>query len=205
MVGGSGLYMEAVCEGIDELPDPDKVLRKQLNNLYHEKGITLLQQKLLKLDSDYYEEVDLNNPKRLIRAIEVCIQTGKTFTELRKRQVRERNFNILKIGLDLSREELTERINSRTDQMMKQGLLDEARGVFHLKEKNALNTVGYKELFDYLEGKWDMETAVEKIKTNTRRYAKRQMTWFRKDQFINWFSPNETENIMDFIKKKLNP
>lgn len=203
MVGGSGLYIDAVCNGIDELPDPDQKLRNELKDLYKEKGIESLQNKLLKLDPEYFREVDLNNPKRLMRAIEVCIQTGKKYSEQRKNKVSKRDFNIIKIGLEIPREALNKRIGHRTDLMMQNGFLDEARKVHPLKEKNALNTVGYKELFDLIEGKWDQETAVEKIKTNTRRYAKRQMTWFRKDKTINWFSPDEPEKVIRFLDQEI--
>jgi len=203
MVGGSGLYIDAVCEGIDELPDPDEDLRKQLNILYQENGLSALQQRLQKLDPEYYNEVDLNNPKRLIRAIEVCLQTGKKFSEQRKRKPKVRSFNMIKIGLELPRQKLIERINNRTGQMMNNGFLEEAKTVVHLKERNALNTVGYKELFNYLDGKSDLETAVEKIKTNTRRYAKRQMTWFRRDASIHWFSSENVLDIIHFIENKL--
>lgn len=201
MVGGSGLYLDAVCKGIDELPDPDPELRNTLNTLFEEQGIEALRQKLKSLDPDYYEKVDKQNPKRLLRALEVCLQTGKTYSELRLNTSQQRDFNILKIGLKIPREELNQRINLRTDLMLKTGWLEEAKKVFPKRELNALNTVGFKELFNYLSGEWELDFAIEKIKTNTRRYAKRQMTWFRKDSKINWFEPEDKEGIFRFIQK----
>ncbi len=193
MVGGSGLYINAVCKGIDDLPDPNLQLRSDLNQLFHDKGLSALQNKLASLDPEYFEIVDRNNPKRLMRAIEVCLQTGKTYTEQRQNQPKKRDFKIIKIGLDVPRDVLTERINSRVDGMLESGWLEEARSVYHLKHLNALNTVGFKELFAYFDGAWDFDTAIKKIKTNTRRYAKRQMTWFRKDEDIRWLKPEEVE------------
>jgi tRNA dimethylallyltransferase len=201
MVGGSGLYLDAVCKGIDELPDPDPELRSSLNTLYGQQGIEALQQKLKILDHAYYEKVDKQNPKRLLRALEVCLQTGKTYTELRLNKTHERDFNILKIGLDIPREQLNQRINQRADLMLKAGWIEEAKRVFPKRELNALNTVGFKELFNYLSGEWELTFAIEKIKTNTRRFAKRQMTWFRKDPEINWFKPGNKKDIFQFIQK----
>lgn len=203
MVGGSGLYIDAVCKGIDDLPDPDEELRASLNSLFLEEGLPALQKKLKELDPEYYDQVDRNNPKRLLRAIEVCLQTGKTYTELRKNNSQSRIFNILKIGLEVPREKLNERINQRTEEMLKKGWMEEAKTVYSKRELNALNTVGYKELFTYLDGDWELDLAVEKIKTNTRRYAKRQMTWFRKDKDIHWFSPDNIEEIVVFLRSKL--
>jgi len=203
MTGGSGLYIDAVCSGIDELPDPDEKIRNELEELFEQQGLSALHTKLELLDPEYFNQVDKNNPKRLIRAIEICEQTGKTYTELRKNKSRKRNFNIIKIGLKVPRQELVERIHQRTDQMIAQGLLQEAEKVYPLKHLNALNTVGYKELFIYFDGIWDMETAIEKIKTNTRRFAKRQMTWFRKDDKITWFTPEKIPEIIDFLEKRL--
>jgi tRNA dimethylallyltransferase len=199
MVGGSGLYVNAVCNGIDELPDPDKSLRKELNLLYQKHGVEALRYKLKALDPEYYEVVDINNPKRLLRAIEVCLQTGKTYSSLRRNKAKPRLFNILKIGLELDRKLLNERIHLRTDEMMKQGWLKEAESVHPNKNQNALNTVGYKELFAYLEGEMSMDEALTKIKTNTRRFAKRQMTWFKKDPEIKWFSPENEKQIFNYL------
>jgi tRNA dimethylallyltransferase len=199
MVGGSGLYIDAVCNGIDDLPDPDEKLRSHLNDLFEKEGIGALQLKLKELDPLFYSQVDLNNPKRLLRAIEVCLQTGKPYSALRKQTRKTRDFNILKIGLEIPRDELYTRINRRTDEMMKRKWLEEAQSVYSQKHLNSLNTVGYKELFKYFDGDWDLETAIEKIKTNTRRYAKRQMTWFKKDTEIHWFHPGEREKIFSFV------
>jgi len=203
MAGGSGMYIDAVCNGIDELPDPDEKIRIGLNQTLSEKGIEALQQQLKILDPSYYREVDLQNPKRLMRAIEVCLQTGKRYSDLRKNKPVFRNFNIIKIGLTLSRETLYSRINRRTDNMITNGWIDEARAVYQYKHLNSLNTVGYKELFSFISGEWPLETAIEKIKTNTRRYAKRQLTWFKRDKDIHWFQPDNIQNILRYIESKL--
>jgi len=203
MVGGSGLYLDAVCKGIDDLPDPNPELRNSLNKLYQQQGIGALQEKLNTLDPEYYQKVDKHNPKRLLRALEVCLQTGRPYSELRLNKPGKRDFSILKIGLDLPREELNKRINRRTDEMLQAGWLEEAKKVFPKRELNALNTVGFKELFNYLAGEWTLDFASEKIKINTRRYAKRQMTWFRKDPEINWFSPKNKEVIFEFVSNQL--
>jgi tRNA dimethylallyltransferase len=200
MVGGSGLYLNAVCNGIDELPDPDDNIREHLKDLYQVGGIRILQEKLFELDPVYYRMVDLSNPKRLLRAIEVCLATGLPYSSLRKNKPKERKFRVLRIGLYRDRDELNHRINSRVDQMMAEGLLEEAKELFPFRNLNALNTVGYKELFDHFDGKYTLEQAVEKIKTHTRRFAKRQMTWFRKEPEINWFHPDELEEILRLIR-----
>ncbi len=200
MVGGSGLYLDAVCKGIDDLPDPDENIRKELDKLFEEKGVGALQEKLKSLDPVYFEQVDLNNPKRLMRAIEVCLQTGKPYSELRRNQPKERDFQTIKIGMDVPRNVLIERIAGRTREMMEKGWLEEARKVYPLRKYNALNTVGYKELFRYFDGVWDLDTAVEKIITNTRRYARRQMTWFRKDKDIVWFAPEDIDGMIGFVE-----
>jgi len=199
MVGGSGLYIDAVCNGIDDLPDPDEKLRSQLNALLAKEGIEALQLKLKELDTVFYSQVDLNNPKRLLRAIEVCLQTGKPYSSQRLQTRKARNFNIVKIGLEIPRDELYERINRRTDEMIKNDWLEEARSVYPYKHLNSLNTVGFKELFKYISGEWDFNFAIEKIKTNTRRYAKRQMTWFKRDKEIHWFQSGDLENIFSFV------
>ncbi len=201
MCGGSGLYIDAVCKGIDQLPDSDPELRRSLQEKWQQKGIVALQEQLKTLDPEYYALVDRQNHKRLMRAIEVCLQTGQKYSELRLNSPHKRDFNILKIGLQLPREKLFEHINRRTETMMENGWLEEAKKVFSFRKQNALNTVGYKELFAYLDGKLTLEEAIEKIKTNTRRYAKRQLTWFRKDKEIHWFSPEEMEVILQFVKK----
>ncbi|GMT45821.1 MAG: tRNA dimethylallyltransferase 1 [bacterium] len=202
MTGGSGLYIDAVCKGIDSLPDPDPLLRKTLQEKWQQQGIEVLQQQLQQLDAEYYEQVDRKNHKRLMRAIEVCLQTGQKYSELRLNKPQKRDFNILKIGLDLPREQLFARINRRTEIMLSNGWLEEARSALPFRHKNALNTVGYKELFAYLDGELTLEEAVDKIKTNTRRYAKRQLTWFKKDKEIHWFSP-EDEEIRQFVEEFL--
>ncbi len=202
MVGGSGLYIDAVCNGIDDLPDADEELRAKLNKLFDEEGFSAIQQKLKQLDPEYYEKVDLNNPKRILRALEVSIQTGKPYSSHRKGNSAERPFNIIKIGLEIPREQLIERIDRRLDSMIKEGWIEEATSVLPFKDNNALNTVGYKELFKYLENEWSLDLAIEKIKVNTRRYAKRQMTWFKRDKETTWFSPNDSEKIIEFIDSR---
>jgi tRNA dimethylallyltransferase len=203
MAGGSGLYIDAVCKGIDALPDPDPQLRKKLQQQWQEQGIEVLQKQLQELDADYFEQVDRHNPKRLMRAIEVCLQTGKKYSDLRRNKPATRDFNILKIGLSLPRQQLFERISRRTDEMLAAGWIEEARRVWPYRHTNALNTVGYKELFAYFDGKMTLEETVEKIKTNTRRYAKRQLTWFKRDTEIHWFSPTEPDKIVNFVRTYL--
>ncbi|NOY49071.1 MAG: tRNA (adenosine(37)-N6)-dimethylallyltransferase MiaA [Chlorobi bacterium] len=205
MVGGSGLYIDAVCKGIDALPDADEDLRGELNDFFSKEGIEGLRKKLELLDPVYYNTVDLDNPKRLLRAIEVCLLTGMPFSQQRKGKKAERPFNIIKIGLELPRGQLYEIIESRLSVMLNDNWLEEARTVFGFRNENALNTVGYKELFKFLNGEWDLETAKEKIKVNTRRYAKRQMTWFKRDNEINWFSPDDRKDIFDFVAKNIRP
>jgi tRNA dimethylallyltransferase len=193
LVGGSGLYIKALCEGFDDIPQADAVIREQLNNEFTKKGITALQEELKIADPAYYNEVDLSNPQRIIRALEVYRSTGEPFSSFRKSSINKRPFNILKIGLDLPREVLYNRINQRVDDMIKQGLANEVAGLIPHRDLNALNTVGYSELFDYFDGKIDLTRAVELIKQNTRHFAKRQMTWFRKDQTIHWLQPNDIQ------------
>jgi len=195
MVGGSGLYIKAVCEGIDDLPDADAELRASLHEKYKHGGLAPLRAMLQKLDPDYSAVVDPANPNRIIRALEVCLSTGKTYTSFRNHQTMKRDFRIIRIGLELPRAELHHRINSRVDQMMDAGLEAEARSLYPLHHLNALNTVGYRELFDYMEGKCSLTEAVEKIKTNSRRYARRQMTWFRKEREMIWCPPDAGEVI----------
>lgn len=199
LVGGSGLYIDAICKGFDELPEADPEIREKIDLIFEEKGIEELQRMLQELDPEYYSKVDQSNPQRLSRALEVCMASGKTYSELREGKIKTRNFNIIKIGLNLPREALYERINKRVDEMMKNGLLDEARSVISFRSANALQTVGYKELFDHFDGRTDLKTAIELIKQNTRRFAKRQLTWFRRDQEIKWFEPGNDEKIMEYI------
>jgi len=203
LVGGSGLYIDAVCNGIDEIPDADIQIRKEVKKMFADKGVIGLRELLSKLDPEYYLVVDNNNPVRMMRAIEVCFQTGKKYSELRHNEKKHRNFKIIKIALEVPRQTLNERINNRTDKMIDNGWVDEAKSVFGMKQLNSLNTVGYKELFNYIEGESTLEFAIEKVKINTRRYAKRQMTWFRKDKDYMWFSPENVSGIIRYIEKQL--
>jgi tRNA dimethylallyltransferase len=201
LTGGSGLYINAVRHGIDDLPDPDSTLREELKTIYEQEGIESLRSKLRLMDPVYYNEVDIANPKRIIRALEVCITTGRPYSELRKKKPKTRDFEIIMIGLTREKEELNKRINERVDMMMENGLLEEVKRLMPFRHLNALNTVGYKELFSYFDGTLSLESAVENIKTHSRRYAKRQMTWFRKEKDIYWFHPDDAR-ILDFIKQR---
>ena len=200
MVGGSGLYEKAVTEGLDVFPEVDASVRQELIQDLNEFGIGKLQEELKISDPEYYEKVDLNTHQRIIRALEICRGTGQTFTSFRKNNLEPRNFNVIKIGLELPRQEIYDRINQRVDLMMDSGLLDEVKSLYKFKNLNSLQTVGYRELFDYLDGKISLDFAVEEIKKNTRRYAKRQLTWYRKDENLKWFSPFEKEEVLDYIK-----
>lgn len=202
MAGGAGLYIDAVCKGFDRIPVYFPEIRKELKKLYEEKGIEILRQKLKSLDAVYYEKIDRNNPQRLMRALEVCMGSGKPYSQFRKGKAMKRNFRIIKIGLAVPREQLYQCINERVDEMMKNGLLDEAKNLISKKHLNALQTVGYKELFEFLEGKTSLDEAMNLIKQNTRRFAKRQMTWFRRDREIQWFAPDDYDKIVQFIKVK---
>jgi tRNA dimethylallyltransferase len=193
LVGGSGLYIKAVCEGFDVLPEVDPLIRQRLNWELAEFGIEYLQQKLKKVDPGYYKQVDPHNPQRLVRALEVFEGSGKPFSSFRKADLKTRSFNTVKIGLNLPREQLYQRINDRVDIMIRDGLIEEVRSLIPYRNFNALNTVGYSELFAYFDGKVDLDTAISLIKQNTRRFAKRQLTWFNKDKEIKWFNP---ENII---------
>lgn len=205
MVGGSGLYIKAVTEGLDEFPKVDPEIRKNLNKHLNEDGIDWLQQKLFVLDPEYYRNIDVQNPHRLIRALEICIATGKPFSSFLHQDKEKRDFKIIPIGLKADREILYERINQRVDLMIKNGLVEEARALYPKRDFNALNTVGYKELFEYFEEKTDLETAISEIKKNTRRFAKRQLTWFRKDSEIKWFEFDEQpEKIIEYIDSQIN-
>jgi tRNA dimethylallyltransferase len=205
MAGGSGLYIDAVCKGIDVLPDPDEALRASLKQELAEKGLDHMGERLRALDRDYHQVVDLRNPNRVLRALEVCIATGKPFSALRRNDLRPRPFNIVKIGLNRPREELVERIHHRVDTMIAEGLVEEVRSLAPYRHENALNTVGYKEIFRYLDGESTLEEAMEKIKTNTRRYAKRQMTWFNRDKEIHWFHPDDRQSIRDCLAREGGP
>ncbi len=203
LVGGSGMYIDAVCKGIDELPDADELLRKSLIEKSEKEGIESLRFDLKRLDPEYYEIVDLQNSKRILKAIEVCIQTGKTYTSFRTNVNKKRPFNIVKIGLERDRKELYERINERVDLMIKHGLVAEAKQFKRESNLNSLNTVGYKELFPFFGGEYSLEEAERLIKRNSRRYAKRQMTWFKRDKEINWFHPENKKAIFDFLKTNI--
>jgi len=191
LAGGSGLYIKALTDGFDDIPQADAATREKLNKLFAAKGIEPLQTKLQKVDPDYYAEVDLNNPQRIIRALEVYETTGKPFSSYRKAGVNKRPFNILKIALDMPRAVLYSRINQRVDMMVEQGLVTEARSLIFHRHQNALNTVGYTELFDHFDDKISLEKAIDQIKQNTRHFAKRQLTWFRKDTGIHWLKPED--------------
>ena len=197
--GGSMMYIDAVCDGIDDIPTIDDETRTLMKQRLADEGLEALVEELRRLDPEYYEIVDRQNPRRVVHALEICTMTGKTYTSFRKREKRQRPFRIIKIGLNRPREELYQRINQRVDEMMQQGLLEEAKSLYPMRQMNALNTVGYKELFDYLEGRWPLEEAVERIKGNTRRYARKQLTWYKKDPQIRWFHPQETEQIISYI------
>lgn len=199
MAGGSMMYIDAVCNGIDDIPTIDDQTRTTMKQRLADEGLEALCEELRQRDPEYYEIVDRQNPRRVVHALEICLMTGKTYTSFRKREKRQRPFNIIKIGLNRPREELYERINRRVDQMMADGLLEEAKALYPKRHLNALNTVGYKELFDYIDGRWPLEEAVERIKGNTRRYARKQLTWFKKDESIRWFHPDETETIIKYI------
>lgn len=191
LCGGSGLYIDALCNGIDLLPDPDPELREKLHRMLRENRVEEFHQMLKEKDPEYYEVVDRNNPVRMVRALEVCIQTGQPYSTLRKQQAKERPFQIIKYAIALPREVLNERINRRVERMMEDGLETEARQLYPLRHLNALQTVGYRELFDNFDGKCTLEESVEAIKAHTRQYAKRQMTWFKRDSGYRWISPEE--------------
>ncbi|MFP4525258.1 MAG: tRNA (adenosine(37)-N6)-dimethylallyltransferase MiaA [Bacteroidales bacterium] len=202
MTGGSGLYINAVCEGIDALPRVEPEIRSSLIKQYNEEGIESLRYSLKKLDPASYDKIDLKNPKRILKALEITIQTGKPYSSFLTKTRKKRTFNIHKIGLTRDRQELYERINDRVDKMIEEGLVEEARNLHQFKHLNPLNTVGYKELFDYFDGKIPFKEAIRLIKRNSRRYAKRQMTWFSRDPEIKWFNSEQKEEIKSYIKKQ---
>ena len=203
MTGGSMMYIDAVCNGIDELPTVSQEIRTNLMKRYEVEGLDPIREDLKQLDPQHYNEVDLNNYKRVIHALEICLMTGRPYSELRTNTKKTRPFRIIKIGLTRDREELCDRINARVDQMMRDGLLEEARHVYPYKHLNSLNTVGYKEMFNYLDGEWPLDFAIEKIKRNSRVYARKQMTWFKRDKEINWFHPDNIEGILTFLDEQL--
>ncbi|WP_255448193.1 MULTISPECIES: tRNA (adenosine(37)-N6)-dimethylallyltransferase MiaA [unclassified Apibacter] len=203
MVGGSGLYEKAVNEGLDNFPDIDTKVREDLMVEIQEKGLSYLQEELKKNDPEYYSQVDYNNPQRVMRALEIFRGTGKPYSSFRKNLVEKRNFTSVKIGLTASRDLIYDRINKRVDLMMEKGLLEEVISLQSYRHKNALQTVGYKELFDYLDGNSSLEFSVSEIKKNSRRYAKRQLTWYRRDESVNWFDYQSTQEIVDFVTEKI--
>lgn len=202
LTGGSMMYVDAVCKGIDDIPTVDGETRELMKQRFETEGLDTLCAELKLLDPEYYRIVDLKNPKRVIHALEICYMSGKTYTSFRTRSSKERPFRIVKIGLTRDREELYERINRRVDRMMDEGLLDEVRSVYPYRHLNSLNTVGYKELFKYLDKEWDLPFAIEKIKQNSRIYSRKQMTWFKRDPDITWFHPEQENEILSFITSK---
>ena len=204
LTGGSMLYLDTICNGIDDIPTVDPEIRDEVIRWYEENGIEALRQRLQEVDPEYYQIVDQNNPKRMLHAVEVCQMTGKTFTSFRTRTVKERPFRIIKIGINQDRKVLYDRINERVLRMMDAGLLEEARVVYPYRDLNSLNTVGYKELFSYFDGSCTLEEAVDLIQRNTRKYARKQLTWFRRDQKIKWFEPNQIDEIIKYIDQTMN-
>lgn len=199
--GGSMMYIDAVCNGIDDIPTVDEATRATMKRRLEEEGLEKLCEELKVLDPEHYAIVDKKNPRRVVHALEICHITGKTYTSFRKNKRKHRPFQIIKIGVNREREELYKRINARVDTMMEQGLLDEAISVLPKRHLNALNTVGYKEMFAYIDGTWGLEEAVERMKGNTRRYARKQLTWFKKDTEMQWFSPDDKELIINYISQ----
>lgn len=206
MSGGSMMYIDAVCNGIDDIPTIRDDIRQLMKQRLQDEGLEALCEELKRLDPEHYEIVDRKNTRRVVHALEICHQTGKTYTSFRKKEQgsmsKEHPFRIMKIGLNRPREELYERINLRVDQMMEQGLLDEAKTLYPMRHLNALNTVGYKELFAYFDGVWSLDEAVERIKGNTRRYARKQLTWFKRDERVTWFHPDDKEQILNYISSQ---
>ena len=200
--GGSMMYIDAVCNGIDDIPTVDDETRNTLKKRLLMEGLGSLCEELRQRDPEYYKIVDKQNPRRVVHALEICVMTGKPYSSFRKQEKKARPFRIIKIGLTRPREELYKRINRRVDKMMKEGLLEEAQQMYPKRELNALNTVGYKEMFEYMKGKWTLHEAVERIKGNTRRYARKQLTWYKKDEQIRWFHPDDKEEIISYIEQQ---
>ena len=200
MTGGSMLYIDAVCKGIDDIPDVDRELREELLHRYQQEGIENIRAELKILDPEYYQIVDQKNHKRIIHALEICLMSGRPYSSYRKESAKNRPFKILKIGLNMPREELYERINRRVDSMFENGLLEEAKRLYPHKNLNSLNTVGYKELFEYFDGNWTLDFARNMIKQNSRRYAKKQLSWFNRDEEIHWFHPAREKEILELIR-----
>ncbi|KPK87230.1 MAG: tRNA dimethylallyltransferase [Bacteroides sp. SM23_62_1] len=203
LTGGSGMYIDVICHGIDDLPPVDPDVRKELIEKHDKEGIESLRFELKRIDPDYYAKVDLQNPKRIMKALEVYYQTGIPYSSFLTRPQKKRPFNIIKIGLMLGHQELYARINKRVDMMISQGLADEAKNLIQYKHLNALKTVGYKEIFEYLDNNINLEKAIELIKRNTRHYARRQLTWFKRDKSITWFHPGEIDHMIEFINRSI--
>jgi tRNA dimethylallyltransferase len=203
MVGGSGLYIDAVCNGLDKLPDIDLNIREELNERFAKEGISFIQTLLKEYDPEYFAKVDQSNPQRMIRGVEFFRSTGLKLSSFLTGSKKQRPFNIIKIGLNTDRLVLYERINHRVDQMLESGLVEEVRTLLPFRKYNALNTVGYSEIFDFIDGILSLPEAIDKIKQNTRRFAKRQLTWFRKDDTTAWFEPEETDRIIEYLKTKV--
>lgn len=202
MVGGSGLFVNAITEGLDHLPKAKEGVRESLNEIYKEKGLTHIQAELKKVDPTYFNAVDISNPQRIIRALEVYKSSGIPFSKWRTNNKTTRNFKVITIGLEMDRALLYDRINQRVDNMMSDGLLEEVEGLYEHRNLPALQTVGYKELFNYIDNQYSLETAVSKIKQNSRKYAKRQITWFKKNKQTAWFNPNDFPSILSYIKSE---
>lgn len=204
LTGGSMMYIDAVCKGIDIMPTIDPKLREDISQKYQKEGIDPLRQKLKLLDPVFYDQVDLKNPKRIIHALEVCLMTGKPYSSFRMNRIKDRPFEIIRVGFNRPREELYSRINQRVDKMITDGLIEEARGFHHLKHLNSLNTVGYKELFEYFDNNWTLEQAIDKIKQHSRNYARKQLSWFNRDKDIHWLDiSDETINVIDAVLELL--
>lgn len=203
LTGGSMMYVDTICKGIDDIPTVDPDIRNEVISWYHENGIEALRKRLSEVDPEYYQIVDRNNHKRMLHAVEVYQMTGMPITSFRKNTIVKRPFRILKVGINQDRTKLYDRINRRVEQMMATGLLDEAKSVYHFRHLNSLNTVGYKELFSFIDGECSLEEAVDLIKRNTRKYARKQLTWFRRDQEIKWFEPEQIQQIIEFIDQKM--
>jgi tRNA dimethylallyltransferase len=203
LTGGSMMYIDAVCNGIDDIPTIEDEVRENLKKRLEQEGLERLCEELRLLDPEYYNIVDKKNTRRVIHGLEICYQTGKTYTSFRKRDKKERPFNIIKIALNRERKELYCRINKRVDQMIEEGFIDEARALYGQRELNSLNTVGYKELFDHFDGIYSLEEAIERIKGNTRRYARKQLTWFKRDPEVKWFHPDNVDEIINYISQQI--
>ena len=204
LTGGSGLFIDAVCKGLDSIPDISEEVRNKVDELYKKGGLIALQNEVERLDPEYYSIVDKYNPRRLQRAVEVCYQTGLTYSSFRKNTVKQRDFKIIKVALLWERSELINRINKRVDIMVNEGLVEEAKAMYPKRHLNSLNTVGYKEIFEHFDGKVSLDEAIENIKINTRQYAKRQMTWLRKNNDYKWFTIDELDEMLNYINTVIN-